>query len=84
MRYCREQKDVVAGLDHFCTWLNTSIGRSNYVPFYLLATFGTLQYAVHVAICVYISVACPSKSLGVVMRLVFGILALAGTSQFST
>ena len=45
-RYCREHKSVVAGLDHFCTWLNVSVGRSNYVPFFAVAAFGTVQYAV--------------------------------------
>ena len=45
-RYCREHKSVVAGLDHFCTWLNVSVGRSNYVPFFAVAACGTAQYAV--------------------------------------
>ena len=30
-RYCREHKATIEGLDHFCSWLNVSIGRQNYV-----------------------------------------------------
>jgi hypothetical protein len=57
-RYCREHKASIEGLDHFCTWLNVSVGRQNYVPFYLLSAAGTVQYALHTAICVFIIVSC--------------------------
>ena len=29
-RYCREHKASIEGLDHFCTWLNVSVGRQNW------------------------------------------------------
>lgn len=77
-RYSREHKDVVAGLDHYCTWLNTAIGRANYVPFYCIACFGTFQYALHVAILVYMLVVCGPKDLGLVFLIVAAALAFAG------
>ena len=49
-RYCREHKASIEGLDHFCTWLNVSVGRQNYVPFYVLSAAGTVQYALRAAI----------------------------------
>lgn len=53
-RYCREHKATIEGLDHFCTWLNVSIGRNNYVPFFVLAAAGTFQYALNAAAAAYV------------------------------
>lgn len=77
-RYSREHKDVVAGLDHYCTWLNTAIGRANYVPFYCIACFGTFQYALHVAILVYMLATCGVKDLGLLLVILAALLAFVG------
>jgi hypothetical protein len=44
-KYCRIYKAKIEGLDHYCEWLNVSIGRSNYVPFLLLVGLGWVQFA---------------------------------------
>jgi len=46
MKWCREHKVKLAGLDHFCVWLNVSISRSNYIPFLTLTVCGVLQYII--------------------------------------
>ncbi|KAJ8599293.1 hypothetical protein CTAYLR_006794 [Chrysophaeum taylorii] len=78
VRYCREHKDVVAGLDHFCTWLNTSIGRSNYIPFYLVALFGSLQYSLHVAVLGYVLFACGRQDLTIAFLILCSICGFIG------
>jgi len=40
-RYCRQCRKVIPGLDHHCAWLNTCVGKRNYVPFFILSTAGT-------------------------------------------
>ena len=75
-RYCREHKATIEGLDHYCTWLNVSIGRQNYVPFYVLSLAGTLQYALHTATCVFLIVACRRLPLAVLV--VVGACGLCG------
>jgi palmitoyltransferase len=42
-RYCGTCKKMVLGLDHHCSWLNTCIGRRNYVPFISLVFVGLAQ-----------------------------------------
>ncbi|KAJ1461780.1 hypothetical protein M885DRAFT_506899 [Pelagophyceae sp. CCMP2097] len=78
VRYCREHKATISGLDHFCTWLNVSVGRSNYIPFYCLSLFGVIQYSLHVIICIYLLVDCASAEISSLIRILFGVLALAG------
>jgi len=39
----RTGRPQIEGLDHYCEWLNVSIGRSNYLPFVLLVALGNLQ-----------------------------------------
>jgi len=36
-KYCRETGRVVEEFDHYCNWLNCSIGRGNHRPFVVLA-----------------------------------------------
>mmetsp|Transcript_16602 Transcript_16602/g.21619 ORF Transcript_16602/g.21619 Transcript_16602/m.21619 type:complete len:237 (+) Transcript_16602:37-747(+) len=72
-RYCREHREIILGLDHFCTWLNTAIGRENYIPFYILALFGVLQYTMHIIISITILVTC--NSIGLVFQCLFSIFA---------
>lgn len=76
-RYCREHKASIEGLDHFCTWLNVSVGRQNYVPFYLLSAAGTFQYALHAAICVFIIVSC-RRAIALGTLVVIGACGLLG------
>jgi hypothetical protein len=45
-KYDRVHKKRIEGLDHFCEWLNTAVGRSNYVPFFLLVCLGFLQFSI--------------------------------------
>ena len=45
-QYCAVHKAKIEGLDHHCTWLNVSVGRSNYVPFMLLTATGGAQFTV--------------------------------------
>jgi hypothetical protein len=40
-----EHRKPIEGLDHFCSWLNVAIARSNYVPFFVLTCCGVAQYA---------------------------------------
>mmetsp|Transcript_26388 Transcript_26388/g.59073 ORF Transcript_26388/g.59073 Transcript_26388/m.59073 type:complete len:239 (+) Transcript_26388:212-928(+) len=47
-KYCRIHKKRIAGLDHFCEWLNVSIGRSNYVAFLLLVAAGLVQFCLQI------------------------------------
>lgn len=47
--YSSKHKDYVVGIDHWCTWLNTTVCRCNYVPFFTMACAGLLQYAVQFA-----------------------------------
>lgn len=93
VRYSREHKKVVAGLDHYCTWLNVAVCRSNYLPFYLLSLFGTAQYALHVVIMIIILTSCDagSQQIGLVFFaaawLVLGALLLfpyASLASFHT
>ena len=42
-RYCGGCRKTVMGLDHHCSWLNTCIGRRNYVPFVVLVFTGAAQ-----------------------------------------
>lgn len=42
--YSGEHKAWILGLDHNCAWLNVSIGRSNYLPFYILVMIGAVQF----------------------------------------
>ena len=42
-RYVSEHRKPIEGLDHFCTWLNVAIARSNYVPFFVLTVCGVVQ-----------------------------------------
>lgn len=44
-KYVSEHRKPIEGLDHFCSWLNVAIARSNYVPFFVLTCCGVLQYA---------------------------------------
>lgn len=44
LNYSREHKAKIVGLDHHCAWLNVSIGRSNYLPFYILVMIGAVQF----------------------------------------
>ena len=39
------------GLDHHCTWLNVSVGRSNYVPFFVLTVCGAAQFCLQLVVC---------------------------------
>jgi hypothetical protein len=34
VRYCAIHRAKIVGLDHHCTWLNTTVGRYNYIPFF--------------------------------------------------
>lgn len=47
-RYCGNCRKLVYGLDHHCTWLNTCVGRRNYVPFFTLVVAGTIQLIIEV------------------------------------
>lgn len=80
-RYCREHKSVVAGLDHFCTWLNVSVGRSNYVPFFAVAAFGTAQYAVAAGACAFVVASCRG-SLHAAAIVLFGACGVASLCIF--
>jgi len=73
-RYCREHKETIQGLDHFCTWLNVAIGANNYLPFYCLALFGTAQYALHAGLATFLAITCDH----LVARSLFGLAALLG------
>ncbi|KAG9412040.1 Lipoyl ligase [Aphanomyces cochlioides] len=44
-RYCSVCNKNSPGLDHHCTWLNTCIGGSNYEPFFILISTGTIMAA---------------------------------------
>jgi len=49
-KYVSEHRKPIEGLDHFCSWLNVAIARSNYVPFFVLTCCGVLQYALQAII----------------------------------
>mmetsp|Transcript_11703 Transcript_11703/g.11337 ORF Transcript_11703/g.11337 Transcript_11703/m.11337 type:complete len:531 (-) Transcript_11703:339-1931(-) len=42
-RFCSACKKTISGLDHHCTWLNTCVGRRNYVSFISLVFIGAMQ-----------------------------------------
>ena len=50
LNYSREHKAKIVGLDHHCAWLNVSIGRSNYLPFYILVVAGMVQFLMQFAV----------------------------------
>ena len=50
LNYSREHKAKIVGLDHHCAWLNVSIGRSNYLPFYVLVVAGMVQFLMQFAV----------------------------------
>ena len=54
-----------------------SVGRQNYVPFYLLSAAGTFQYALHAAICVFIIVSC-RRAIALGTLVVIGACGLLG------
>ncbi|KAI9916495.1 hypothetical protein PsorP6_017988 [Peronosclerospora sorghi] len=47
-RYCALCRKAVPGLDHHCTWLQTCVGKSNYVQFFTVACTGTVQFVLQV------------------------------------
>ena len=49
-RYCGGCRKTVTGLDHHCSWLNTCIGRRNYVFFFVLVLVGAVQHLLHVLV----------------------------------
>ena len=49
-RYCGSCRKTVSGLDHHCTWLNTCVGRRNYVPFICLVFIGAAQSVLQTAV----------------------------------
>ena len=49
-RYCGGCRKTVTGLDHHCSWLNTCIGRRNYVFFFVLVFVGAVQHLLHVLV----------------------------------
>jgi len=55
-RYCSACKKMVPGLDHHCKWLNTCIGKRNYLQFFLLTCFGWMFPLVQFAVCLFVSV----------------------------
>lgn len=56
LKYDRMHKKRIEGLDHFCEWLNTSIGRSNYLPFILLVSLGFIQFCLQFTLCMLLLV----------------------------
>mmetsp|Transcript_14117 Transcript_14117/g.20871 ORF Transcript_14117/g.20871 Transcript_14117/m.20871 type:complete len:272 (-) Transcript_14117:106-921(-) len=44
-RYCPSCRKAIVGFDHHCTWLNTCIGKRNYLQFYLLSVVGSVMFA---------------------------------------
>lgn len=52
-RFCGVCRKTVAGLDHHCTWLNTCIGRRNYVSFISLVFIGTTQSILQTVVGVF-------------------------------
>lgn len=55
-KYCRIRKKRIEGLDHFCEWLNISIGRTNYLPFMLLVALGIIQFLLQIALGLVIAI----------------------------
>ena len=51
-RYCAVSRKKVPGMDHFCVWMNTAIGRRNYPAFFIVALFSVLLYAFQIALSV--------------------------------
>jgi len=49
-KYVSEHRKPIEGLDHFCSWLNVAIARSNYVPFFVLTLCGVAQYLLQAAV----------------------------------
>ncbi|TYZ66539.1 hypothetical protein PybrP1_008645 [[Pythium] brassicae (nom. inval.)] len=43
-RYCAFCRKTVPGLDHHCTWLQTCVGKANYVQFFVIACTGAVQF----------------------------------------
>eukprot|EP00619_Florenciella_sp_RCC1007_P009251 CAMPEP_0205905760 /NCGR_PEP_ID=MMETSP1325-20131115/1540_1 /ASSEMBLY_ACC=CAM_ASM_000708 /TAXON_ID=236786 /ORGANISM="Florenciella sp., Strain RCC1007" /LENGTH=334 /DNA_ID=CAMNT_0053271699 /DNA_START=23 /DNA_END=1027 /DNA_ORIENTATION=- len=50
LSYDRMHMKKIEGLDHFCPWLNVSIGRSNYLPFILLVALGLCQFGLQAVV----------------------------------
>uniref|UniRef100_A0AAV1UUX2 Palmitoyltransferase n=1 Tax=Peronospora matthiolae TaxID=2874970 RepID=A0AAV1UUX2_9STRA len=72
-RYCALCRKTVPGMDHHCTWLQTCIGKANYVQFFTVACTGTVQFVLQVAyaiLCLLWLHAHPMKNADV-----FGYLA---------
>ena len=53
VKYCGTCRKSVLGLDHHCTWLNTCIGRRNYLPFLVLVFVGAGQQLLQFVIGLY-------------------------------
>ena len=54
VKYCAIHKKKIEGLDHHCTWLNTTVGRHNYVPFFILTLFGAVQFLTQFAVGIFL------------------------------
>jgi len=50
-KYCTSTGACVAEFDHYCVWLNTSIGRGNHRQFIVLAVVEGLTQMSHVYLC---------------------------------
>ena len=50
LSYDRIHMKKIEGLDHFCPWLNVSVGRSNYLPFILLVALGLCQFGLQAVV----------------------------------
>jgi hypothetical protein len=51
-RFCGACRKTVSGLDHHCNWLNTCVGRRNYVPFICVVFIGATQSILQTAVAV--------------------------------
>jgi DHHC palmitoyltransferase len=89
-RYCAQCRKVIPGLDHHCSWLNTCVGKRNYVAFFTLAIAGTIQHALGLilGICTAASPAWRGENNSIVGPVVFGaivaFLGLVGTIAFGS
>ena len=78
-QYCAVHKAKIEGLDHHCTWLNVSVGRSNYVPFFVLTVCGALQFTLQVVVCGLMARPTALVADGDSATVIFGLWAAGAT-----